>query len=334
MCWVHRRQRGVRGLTRWHDERQRDTSLGIGGPGATVLVTGENSSWAANDTLISITGLSFFSVKDNASASFDFGNLGLGLLEVHGAGSELDFHETLNVGVQDEPSNVDVQAGGYLYAKTLNISGTPGNASEVSINGADSVLNILGTTTVGAGDSGVLKVLGGATAHLSELRSGTSDSSEAFVLVQGSNSTMNADDVVLGSPGGSAALEVSQGGTMNVSGTTSLGIGGPGATVLVTGENSSWAANDTLISITGLSFFSVKDNASASFDFGNLGLGLLEVHGAGSELDFHETLNVGVQDEPSNVDVQAGGYLYAKTLNISGTPGNASEVSITAPTLS
>ncbi|WP_310622049.1 autotransporter domain-containing protein [Flexibacterium corallicola] len=274
----------------------------------TVLVEGSNSSLSVTGTTQigtdQATNSSSLAVQQGATATFG------GDIMVTGS-STVTFQESGTTGLALE----DITIGGAVLSSQLNVEGGAKltvdsdldiqKSSIATISGSDSdgvasSVNVAGTTTVGAANTGTLNIKGGASFTSVDLSLGNVNDvdTNGVIAVSGENSLLTVTGTTHLAPQGGGSLRISGGGAVNAQSITmSRHESGGGSLINVSGTGSSLTADTIKLAQGGTASITVEDGATATINEIQMGInsngdGTFILSGSGSELTV-STLQIG-----------------------------------------
>ena len=314
-----------------HSERTVEIGLQDGSEGSVVVDGGTFTvgvlAETADDLIVGSGGLGTMSVLNGGSVEVEddvwVGNeatsTGANQLTVTGATSSMTVDDQMRIGNSGNGS-MEILAGATVTSSLTNIATFDGSVSNVSVDGENSLWNIVPSSTseawllVGNEGTGALSITNGGRVQAVELYVGDSDTGDGTLTVDGMTgggtpSTLDVTSIdfeVGGSDnenGGTGTLDITGGGLVNSQG----GVIGSG---LVSG-----AGGDGTVNVTGTdSRWNAQANGNGVLYVGDTGAGQLNVTGGG-RVDT-AALVVGFETGSEAASVTIDGTSGASVLNV------------------
>lgn len=327
-------------------------SIGGGGGTATATVDGPGSRWSVlgnqvwlahspnsnggSGTLNVFNGAQFDSLNAVLLGSSIDGAGGTGHVAVSGLNSTMTIAPTASLILHGQ-SSVFVSNGGRLEAGGYfdNHSG-----SSATVSGSGSILALGSNMLVGREGSGIMRVDLGADVSARFATAGDSGTGNGRIEVDGTGSTLTVDARVNNPSGelsigrsGFGVLAVTNGGSVNArfanAGAFSTGNGrievdGTGSTLTVSDAQAVNPSGELSIGRDGFGVLAVTNGGSVNARFANAGVfsngnGLIQIAGAGSQLNIDEFLVVGSELGLGRIEAINGGVVNVGVASTGGS---------------
>lgn len=246
------------------------------GSSGTVNVTGAGSTWYVLGSQLAVgqTGHGELNITDGGYVNAAYAGLPVdvyvggspgatGIINVSGAGSQLDVGAQLQVG-SGGTGTVTVSNGAVINAFQSTIGVAQGSGT-VTVTGAGSQMNVADNLQVGYTGAGTLDVKAGGTVNSGNvyIGNGTVPGTQGAVTVDGAGSSLISTGRISVGRQGEGSLIISNGGLVQSSDGRVGEFGGSTGTVQISGADSKWVvANDLQIGTNGAGSLQLSNGGS------------------------------------------------------------------------